>query len=149
MADLRAICERAGLRDPRTYLASGNAIFSSDESEADVKATLETALQIHVGKPVGVIVRTGEEMAAVLSASPFAGKPSNRVVAIFLDHPPAADALDHVSGRREEELALGVREIHVFYGEGMASSKLKIPAARSGTARNLNTIAALAKLATG
>lgn len=34
------------------------------------------------------------------------------------------------------------------YGSGMASSKLRIPAARDGTARNMTTVAKLADMAT-
>jgi uncharacterized protein (DUF1697 family) len=37
----------------------------------------------------------------------------------------------------------------VYYGANMARSKLKIPAAKNGTARNMNTIAKLADLARG
>lgn len=44
-------------------------------------------------------------------------------------------------------MRLGTREIYVRYGQGMASSKLKIPAAKTGTARNMNTIAKLAEMA--
>ncbi len=44
-------------------------------------------------------------------------------------------------------MRLGVRELYVHYGEGMAASQLKIPAAKAGTARNMNTIAKLAELA--
>jgi uncharacterized protein (DUF1697 family) len=35
----------------------------------------------------------------------------------------------------------------VHYGDGMGTSKLAIPAAKTGTARNMNTIATLAKMA--
>jgi uncharacterized protein (DUF1697 family) len=42
---------------------------------------------------------------------------------------------------------LGRREIYVRYGSGMGTSKLKIPAAKTGTARNMNTIAKLAEMA--
>jgi uncharacterized protein (DUF1697 family) len=42
---------------------------------------------------------------------------------------------------------LGPREIYVHYGDGMAKSKLKIPAAKAGTARNINTVAKLAEMA--
>ena len=48
-----------------------------------------------------------------------------------------------------EEVALGAREIYVHYGAGMGRSKLRIPGARTGTARNMNTIAKLVQLATG
>jgi uncharacterized protein (DUF1697 family) len=44
-------------------------------------------------------------------------------------------------------MQLGQREIYVHYGDGMGSSKLRIPAAKTGTARNMNTIAKLAEMA--
>ncbi len=46
-----------------------------------------------------------------------------------------------------EEMRLGEREIFVHYPSGMGRSKLKIPAATYGTARNMNTIAKLAEMA--
>ncbi len=44
-------------------------------------------------------------------------------------------------------MRLGTREIYVHYATGMGTSKLKIPAAKSGTARNMNTVAKLAEMA--
>jgi uncharacterized protein (DUF1697 family) len=52
-----------------------------------------------------------------------------------------------VRGQKDEEIKLGRREIYVRYGDGMGQSKLVIPAAMIGTARNINTIATLAKMA--
>jgi uncharacterized protein (DUF1697 family) len=144
MAELRAMAEAIGFADVRTYIASGNLAFRSDLSAAKVKAALERSLADYAGKPVGVLVRTGKELAAVLSANPFATAAPNHTVAIFLDAPPAADALAHASGLDTEEMALGKREIYVHYPDGMARTKLRIPAARDGTARNMNTIATLA-----
>jgi uncharacterized protein (DUF1697 family) len=86
-------------------------------------------------------------MDAVLKANPFPGAPGKRVVAIFLDEKPPGDALDHVRGQGSEEMRLGEREIYVRYGEDMGRSKLDIPAARAGTARNMNTVAKLVELA--
>ena len=80
-------------------------------------------------------------MAAVLAANnPFPDAPANRTVAIFLDAAPPADSLAQLWGRKDEQVHLGQREIHVAYAEGMGSSTLKIPAAAHGTARNVNTI---------
>jgi uncharacterized protein (DUF1697 family) len=86
-------------------------------------------------------------MAAVRDANPFPDAPGNRTVAIFLDGAPPADALSHAVGVRQEEMRLGEREIYVLYDEGMGTSKLRIPAAKAGTARNLNTVAKLAAMA--
>jgi len=147
MAELRTMCEAVGFTNVRTYIASGNVVFDSKLAEASVKSRLERCLEEYAGKPVGVAVRTREELAQVLTANPFKSAAPNRTVAIFLDTPPPADALTHASGQREEEMALGAREIYVHYNNGMADTKLKIPAARTGTARNMNTVAKLVDMA--
>ena len=129
-------------------IASGNLIFTSDDSAADVKMALEAKLAGRAGKPVDVLVRTAAEMAKVLADAPFAGVPRNNVAAIFLDTAPPADVAQTARHHADEEIALGTREIYVHYGKtGMGQSKLVIPSARHGTARNLNTVAKLANLA--
>ncbi len=147
MNDLKALCETAGFVKVRTYIASGNVVFESERSEAQVKAMLETSLRAYAGKPVGVLVRTATEMAEVLAGNPFPDAAPNRTVAIFLDEPPPGDAVEHITGRNGEDIQVGKREIYVHYGNEMAASKLKIPAAKAGTARNMNTVARLAALA--
>jgi uncharacterized protein (DUF1697 family) len=147
MADLKEMCEADGFRSVRTYIASGNVVFESTLSEKAVQRKIEKRVLAYAGKPVGVIVRTAEEMADVLARNPFPSAPANRTVAIFLDSPPPANFLDTVSGRINEEIGIGRREIYVLYGENMGRSKLKILAARNGTARNMNTIAKLAAMA--
>lgn len=147
MTELRAMCETVGFAKVRTYIASGNVVFEFHLFERDAKAALERALAAYAGKPVGVLIRTAAEMAAVLAKNPFAEEAPNRTVAIFFDRAPPADALTKASGQRNERMALGKREIYVHYGDGMGDSKLKIPAAAQGTARNMNTVAKLIELA--
>ena len=148
MSELRAMCVAEGFGGVATYIASGNVVFTADRTEAEVRAALEKRLEAYAGKPVGVLVRTAREMAQVLADNPFPGDKPNRTVAIFLDTAPAGDAAETARDRSEDEkIALGVREIYVSYGEGMGRSKLKIPAARDGTARNINTIAKLTEMA--
>ena len=147
MAALKAMCEAAGFERVQTYIASGNVVFTAKGTEQQVQAALGQRLSDYAGKPVGVLVRTAQEMAEVLAANPFTDTPGNRAVVIFLDAAPPADALGQIKGQNDERLQLGQREIYVAYGSGMGSSKLKIPAAAQGTARNLNTIAKLAAMA--
>jgi len=147
MSDLKAICEALGFADVRTYIASGNVVFESRKSEAAVKSTLEKRLAAYAGKPVGVLVRTADEMARILADNPFPKLAPNRTMAVFLDRAPPADTLATVRGRKDEKIRLGRREIYIHYGEGMGQSKLVIPAAKAGTARNMNTVAVLAKMA--
>ena len=147
MAELKAVSEGLGLGQARTFIASGNLLFTSLQSEGEVKSELEAALTRHMGKTVGVMVRTAKEMAAVAKANPFEAEPGNRVVAIFLDEAPPKDATDQARNAGDERMALGVREIYVHYPSGQGESKLRIPAAANGTARNMNTVRKLAELA--
>jgi uncharacterized protein (DUF1697 family) len=147
MTELKAMCEELGFTAVRTFIASGNVVFASRKSEAAVKAALEKRLAAYAGKPVGVMVRSAVEMAQVSSDNPFPKAAPNRTMAIFLDAAPPKDTLAGVRGRKDEEIKLGKREIYVHYGEGVGKSKLVIPAAQTGTARNMNTVATLAKMA--
>lgn len=148
MADLKRIAEELGFDGARTYIASGNLLFSSNDTEAAVRTRLEAALAKHMGKPVPVMIRTAAEMAAVADGNPFKDAPGRRVLATFLGEPPARDALADVRNLDGERIALGRREIYVDYcGTLLGRSKLKVPAAAAGTARNMNTVAKLAELA--
>jgi len=147
MSDLKALCEELGFTEVRTYIASGNVVFASRKSEAAVKAALEKRLAAYAGKEIGVLLRSAAEMAQVSADNPFPKAEPSRTMAIFLDDPPPKDALAAVRGREDEEMKLGRREIYVHYCDGMGKSKLVIPAAKSGTTRNMNTVAVLAGMA--
>src|SRR6476619_4903426 len=77
MEDLRALCAEAGFAKLRTFIASGNVVFSCRKSEAHVKAELAARLEDYAGKKVGVFVRTAAEMAAVAANNPFADLAAN------------------------------------------------------------------------
>ena len=147
MPELAAMCVAAGFTKVKTYIASGNVVFESAAKPAGVKAELEARLKAYAKKPVGVIIRTAAEMERILKANPFPKAAPNRTVAIFLDDPPPPDALAYAVGLRGEKMQLGHCEIYVHYGDGMGTSKLRIPAAKAGTMRNMNTIAKLAEMA--
>ena len=147
MSVLTDMCSAAGFEDVRTYIASGNVIFRSGGTEDEVRAVLEERLRDFAGKPVGVIVRTAAEMADVLSRNPFSDSPGNQVMALFVDGPLPEDPLQGVTGRANEEIRLGNRELFVLYPDGMARTKLRIPSEKLGTARNMNSVAKLAEIA--
>ena len=149
MSDLRSLCEKAGFRNVRTYIASGNVVAERDGAEASAKAALEAELRAYADKPVGVIVRTAAEMAKVVANNPFPDRAASQTVAIFLDLAPPRDILKDIKGQANEELRLGAREIYVHYPDGIGRSKLRISAAEGGTARNMNTLAKLAAMAAG
>lgn len=139
---------RAGFSKVQTYIASGNLVFESDASEADVAAALGGQLQAYAGKPVDVLIRTADEMAGVLAENPFPNEAPSRTAAIFLPSKPSPDALVEVRHQTTEKIGLGNREIYVAYGDTMGRSRLVIPTAGGRTARNINTVAALSKIST-
>lgn len=147
MSDLKNMCEDIGFENVKTYIASGNVVFSSSLDEQAVRQQLNNALEAYAGKFVGVFVRTGEQMASVLAANPFIDLKPNFTVAIFLNDPPLPNTLDDLAGKQGEQCILGEREIYVHYPNGMGRSKLKIPSGKNGTARNMNTISKLVQLA--
>jgi uncharacterized protein (DUF1697 family) len=147
MTELKAMCAEAGFARIETFIASGNVVFDSKLSAARVKAELEARLRVYAGKPIGVMVRTGAEMAAVLKANPFPKTEPKYTCVVFLDAGASRDALDHAVGLSGEKMVLGGREIFIHYPNGMGRSRLRIPAAKDGTARNMNTVAKLAEMA--
>lgn len=146
MRDLKAIGEACGFDNVRTFIASGNLLFDSGSNEADVREAVEQRLEELLGKKVPVLVRTAAEMYDVVAGNPFRDAAPNRVVAHFIDEAPTKAMLEAATGVQEERMELGDRAIYIFYGDGMGSSKLKLPVFATGTARNLNSVARIAAL---
>ena len=146
MADLEALCAQLGFDRIETYIASGNVVFDAELAAGKVRAMLEKGLLALAGKGIDTFVRTAAEMRGVLAGNPFKDKEPRLTYAFFLHDKPRSDALSNVRGQVGEEIHLGSREIYVHYPAGMGQSKLQIPAARAGTARNLNTVAKLVEM---
>lgn len=150
MTELRALCERLGFSDVRTYIQSGNVVLRSPLTEAGVTAGLAAALAERMGKPVGVISRTLAELHATLRANPFPDALPSKVGVQFLPVVPATNALAGIATPGREAVALIGRELFIHYPDGIGRSKLRLPAmVADGTMRNLNTVRALAALAAG
>jgi uncharacterized protein (DUF1697 family) len=149
MAELKAMGDACGFAQVRTYIASGNLLFDSALTEAEVKAALEPRLEVYAGKRVPVLVRTADELAAIVATNPFPDAHGSRHMVDFYDQPPAPDLIARCRDINGERLALGVRELHVDYGEAIRFTKLKIPGKEDRTGRNMNTVKKLAELLAG
>jgi uncharacterized protein (DUF1697 family) len=79
MSDLRGLLTGLGYADVATYLASGNALFttSSRRPAASMAADMEERITAELGMVVRVIVRTADELGAVTARSPLAAEPEN------------------------------------------------------------------------
>lgn len=72
MADLSRVLRDLGLDEVRTVLASGNAAFSSERTDAAALAVrIETALGEAFGYDARIVLLTRERLAAVVEAFPF------------------------------------------------------------------------------
>ena len=144
MADLVQLCNELGFKRSRTYIQSGNVVFDSPSSEPALKASLERALQDHMGKPVDVFLRTGDQLRSVLAANPFRTQEPNKVHVVFLHSAPTLAGYTAPGG---EQVAPGLREVYIYYPLGQGQSKFKLPIGKvPATARNLNTGAKLIDL---
>jgi uncharacterized protein (DUF1697 family) len=147
MAELKAICEGLGFSDVKTYIQSGNVLFRSDEAEKVVEEKLDDALGKKLGKRPGVMVRSRKELDGIIAHAPFPDAKPNFLLVYFLPEAAPEDALDKMVAPDGEEAKLAGREIYVHYPIGSGRSKLKLPALKAGTSRNLNTVRKLADLA--
>ena len=149
MADLRALAAEIGLGNPRTYVASGNLVFESDEAPARLENQLEEAIGKRFGFPVDVVVRTGDEWAAAADGNPFPEESRaapNLVMIVLgkqLPDEAAIEALRQRAGPNEKVERVGAA-IWIWFGDGAGRSRLGT-APRTGvwTSRNWRTVQAL------
>ncbi len=147
--DLKAMGEGCGFADCRTFINSGNLLFTSDAGESEAKERLETRIADYFGKPVPVYIRSAAEMADTVRRDPFNDDKPSRRFAHFIDENPVESMLDEARDVAGERMALGPRCIYVSYGDGIGKTRLKLPAIKKGTARNMNSVAKMAALLAG
>ncbi|SCG61233.1 DUF1697 domain-containing protein [Micromonospora humi] len=123
MADLRRVVTDLGHDDVKTYLQSGNVVFSSPPTRDEVLAEgIAKRLADELGLRVPVLVRDAGELAAVADTSPYAGRQDDptRVLVAFLSaapEPARARGLAVPAGE-EMEYAVAGRELHLHYPAG-------------------------------
>ena len=131
---------RYGFARAQTYIASGNVVFESKSSPAKVKSALEVRLLAYAGKPIGVVVRTASEMAAVVKANPFyEAHPTIPLRSFSIIH-----CIDTFWNMRSAQTTKGCGSEHArssFYGSGMGKYKVEDISSHDRTARDMNTIA--------
>ena len=72
MPVLEAALEEAGFSDVKTLLSSGNVVFSGRRAtDIAIEKKVESAIEGKTGKKFGVIVRSIEELQALIDADPY------------------------------------------------------------------------------
>jgi uncharacterized protein (DUF1697 family) len=148
MAALREALGRAGAADVRTHLQSGNVVLDAPGAAAsDVEALVRAAVA-ELGVACDVVVRTGEQVAALVRRNPWpervATDPALLNVGFLSDPGPGSAA--HVGP--DEEVRFDGAEVWLWYGSGQGRSKLTLDVGgRVLTVRNWRTVTALVELA--
>lgn len=148
MARLAELCTGLGLGHVRTYIQSGNVVFTSPWSADAAQTALEMAVTDELGTPADVFVRAGAELERVVSANPFPDADGAKVAVVFTHEPVPAGVVDAIHSPGDEQVVAGEREIYVYYPNGMGRSKLALPESLGPvTMRNMTTMRKLAALA--
>ena len=158
MDALRALYVSLKLRDPQTYVQSGNVIFRSEETDLDALASrIESGIERKFGFQSDVIVRTPSELRDAIARNPFAARPGiepAKLLVTFLRSHPTAEACDQLRNLKTEpeEVRIVGREIYTYYPDGMARPKLSWATIErclktSGTGRNWNSVTKLLEMA--
>jgi uncharacterized protein (DUF1697 family) len=149
MPDFRSLLESVGCTDVQTYVQSGNAVVSTRRSPAALEKAVAAGLRTELDLAVDVLVRTADELDAVVAENPFAAEDlaPTALHAVFLSGP--APDLPDVSPDR---MFAGDRVLYVAYAAGsQASPAGKVLGSKRissiATARNWRTVLALQELA--
>lgn len=159
MKELGALFVAAGCGAVRTYIQSGNVVFTAPPAALDgLVARLEQDIETRFGFRSPVILRSAHELARVLRDNPFllAGEPEKTFHVMFLATCPTPQAIAKLDANRSPGDAFRVveREIYLHLPNGAAGSKLTnayfdSALATTGTARNWATVRKLSEMSQG
>jgi uncharacterized protein (DUF1697 family) len=156
MAALRELLTEAGFDDVRTYVQSGNVVLGSELEPEPLERECERLIKGRFELTIPVVVRTRDEVAAVVARNPLRDVAENpkRYQVSFLSAPlePAVVEKLNAAVSPPERLEIDGREIYSWHAEGIARSKLWAAVASKGlgvkaTARNWTTVTTLLAMA--
>ena len=154
MPRLTELLTARGHDNVRTHLRSGNVVLDSALPEAELAADLSAAIGEEFGFDVPVVIRTGQELAAVVAGDPFATVATDpaRYLVTFMTEAPEPASVDALPHADSGDFLVRGRELYLWLPDGiqntpLASWKWDRLLGRPGTARNWNTVVRLAELA--
>jgi uncharacterized protein (DUF1697 family) len=158
MEELRGLYESLGLRHAQTYVQSGNVVFRTDARDfTRLSKRIADAIEQKFAFRPGVILRTADDLRAVIAVNPFASRRDldpSRLLVQFLASEPPLNVRERVLRLESEpeEWRMAGRELYIYYPNGMARPKvpwasveriLQTPC----TSRNWNTVRKLLEMA--
>ena len=129
MADLRELLQSLGLESVRTHILSGNVIFTSRRrSIPRLERQIERAIKQRFGHEIRVLIRTADELTAVVHDNPLAERATDgsQLFALFLERDPDPKRIEAIDADAfaPERFHLGDRVIYALVRQGVQGSKL-------------------------
>jgi uncharacterized protein (DUF1697 family) len=158
MPALREQLTDAGFAGARTYLSSGNVVLDSEAAPDALGREIERLITVRFGLEIDVVVRSRDELAAVVELNPLGAVAVNpkRYQVSFMStklDPGIVAEFDKLADRSEQIVAVG-RELYAWHPDGVARSKLwaRLAGRKLGvtaTARNWTTVTSLLTMVDG
>ena len=153
MAELRPALAKAGLRDVRTYIQSGNVLAKSALGPAAIEALVHEVILKEIGADLAVVARTHPRIKRILESNPFPADAASRTYyTLFASAPAAARVRDLLAlDFAPDDVRVIGDTLYTLYATKHSDSKfnnnfyerkLKIAA----TTRNFNTLSRLLEL---
>lgn len=160
MPALVAMFEAEGATNVRTYIQSGNVVFTPPpQGVAGLADRIAARIRADHGYEVPVVLRSRAELADAMRRNPYpdqAAADPTKVHVVFLAAAPAADRVGRLDPDRSppDVFRLDGRELYVHYRDGAGRTKLTIDWIErglgvKGTARNWRTVGKMLELAGG
>lgn len=141
-----------GLRDVKTYVQSGNAVFRSDLGAGALSALIADGVLAGFGFRPPVLMLTRDEIRRAIAANPFAAEAPDKVHVFFLNRelPKATDDFLKSVAVPGERFAYRGRILWLHLPDGIGRSRLASRVTNLPldiTARNMKSVQAIAALA--
>ena len=158
MEELRDLYVSLKLREPQTYVQSGNVIFRTDERDlVKLVKRIESAIEKKFGFQSDVVLRSTAQLRDVVARNPFAkrrGIEPGKLLVTFLAGDPGEEARAKVRAIKcaPDELWIEGSEAYLYFPNGAGRPTLSwaaIPKTLkvSGTARNWNSVTKILEIA--
>lgn len=155
MRDLVQMLLDLGLHQVKTYIQSGNAVFETDLDEESLQDMIHAGFCECFGFKSDVIIRSVDEMAALVDRLPFSAEEiavaeaadpqAEHLYVYFLNTPLEPSKIDAICKEHigPDTVRAGKRELYLLCGQSIRKSKLAICISKTfdaATARNWKTI---------
>jgi uncharacterized protein (DUF1697 family) len=146
--------EGIGLKDVRTYIATGNVVLSSTRSATRLAGEIERCIEKKFGFHANTFVLSVDELRRAAAANPFpqADATPKLLHLFFLSEPPKKPQLDAMNELKaeSEQFVLKGKVFYFYTPDGFGISKLATRVDRllgvETTARNWRTVGKLLEM---